>query len=43
MPYLLEVNIIGQLHVLGVDLENLKSAGSIWNANVYLSVKATWD
>lgn len=38
--YLLKINIISKLHVFGVDLKDLKSPSSIWNADVHLSVKA---
>lgn len=37
---LLQVNVVAKLHVFGVDLENLESAGRVRDANVHLTVKA---
>ena len=39
--HLFEIDVIGQLHVLGMNTENLKTTGRIRNANVDLTVKAT--
>ncbi|TFB02298.1 hypothetical protein CCMA1212_006004 [Trichoderma ghanense] len=38
---LLEVDVVGQLHVLGVDLENLQTASRVGDANVNLAVETT--
>ena len=38
--HLLEVHVFPQLHVFGVDAEDLQSPGGIRYANVHLAVKA---
>lgn len=37
--YLLKINIVSKLHVLGVDSEDLESAGWVRNSDVNLSVE----
>lgn len=39
---LFQVNIVSQFHVLGVNLENLQSAGSVRDANVHFPIKTPW-
>lgn len=39
--YLLKVNVIGQLHVPGVDTEDLKTTNWVWDTNVNLTIKTT--
>ena len=39
--YLFEINILAELHVLGVDAENLQSAGWVRNTNIDFTVEAT--
>ena len=39
--HLLEVNVIGKLHVLGVDLKNLETAGGVRDSNINLAVETT--
>lgn len=38
---LLQIDVITKLHVLGVDLENLETAGRVRNTNVDLTVETT--
>lgn len=38
---LFQVNIVRQLHVLGVNLEDLQSASCIWDADVHFPIKTT--
>ena len=39
--YLLQIDIIGQLHVLGVDAKNLQSSGWVWNTDIDFTIKTT--
>ena len=39
---LFQVNVISQLHVLGVNLKNLQSASGVRDANVHLPIETTW-
>ena len=41
ITYLLQIHIFSELHVFGMDAEDLQSPGGIGYANVHLSVKAT--
>lgn len=39
---LFQVDIVSQLHVFGVNLEDLQSASGIRNANIHFPIKAPW-
>lgn len=39
---LFQVDIIGQFHVLGVNLENLQSAGGVRDADVNFPIETPW-
>lgn len=39
---LFQVDVVSQLHVLGVNLEDLQPAGSIRDSNVHLSIETPW-
>ena len=39
--HLLEVNVIGKLHVLGVDTEDLETACGIGDTNVNFTIKSS--
>lgn len=41
--HLLKIDVIGQLHVLGVDAENLESSNCIGNSNVDLTIEAAYN
>ena len=41
LTYLLEVHIVGKLHVLCVDAKDLETTRGIRNANVNLSIEST--
>jgi hypothetical protein len=38
---LLEVDIISEFHILGVNAENLETASRVRNANVYFTIEPT--
>jgi len=38
----LQVDVIGQFHVFGVDLQDLQPTCRIWDSNVNLTVKPAW-
>lgn len=39
--HLLEIDVVGELHVLGVDPHDLQPAGRVRNSNVNLAIKPT--
>lgn len=41
--YLLEIHIISQLHILGVNSEDFQASCCIWDTNVDFTIKATCD
>ena len=39
--YLLEVDVVRELHVLRVDAKNLETTSRVWDANVDFAIEAT--